>query len=211
MATLEDIKKKWVENKSCFAKQPVYDTETFEQIIRIRTKKQKNMIMRYFWGTFTFHLIVYGFLAHVVITRGSDEQVLLAGLAGFVITIPFTVVMMQKFKKMATTKIIAAEANSVYAYAETQRKLLTDFFTFKRRYEWILIPLQCAIGIFIIFRIFMPGGVVAHPVGALVIFGLTLWSCIAAIRMENKKSFIEPLNDLQLLLNEYKDTDPSQK
>ena len=160
--------------------------------------------MRYFWGSFTFHLIVYGFLAHVMIKYGADRNILLAGILGFAITIPFTAVMMTRFKKLAAIRLRETYAPSIHAYVQKQYETLGGFFSFKKRYEWFLIPLQCAIGVFITFRIFVPGGVMEHPMGAFISFALTLWSCVTAIRLENRRSFEGPLRDLQRILEEYK-------
>lgn len=201
---LDELKHKWQRDKKQAPAPLAYDAESFAAAIKSRSKKNKNIAMRYFWGSFTFHLIVYGFLAHVMIKYGADTEILTAGIVGFVITVPFTAVMMKRFKKLAVIRLRQTYAPSIRAYIQKQYDTLGGFFTFKKRYEWFLIPLQCAIGVFITFRIFVPGGVLEHPLGAFITFALTLWSCVAAIRIENRRSFEGPLRDLRQILDEYK-------
>lgn len=201
---LDELKDKWQQDKEQAPAPLAYDAESFAVAIKSRSKKNKNIAMRYFWGSFTFHLIVYGFLAHVMIKYGADTAILTAGIIGFAITVPFTAVMLKRFKKLAVIRLRETYAPSIQAYLQKQYDTLGGFFSFKKRYEWFLIPLQCAIGVFITFRIFVPGGIFEHPLGAFVTFALTLWSCVAAIRMENRRSFERPLSDLRQILDEYK-------
>lgn len=201
---LEEMRRKWQEEKAGVSPPPVYDAESFATVVKTRSKNSKNIAMRYFWGSFTFHLIVYAFLAHVMIRFGDDTAILMAGGIGFAIMIPFTAVMMKRFKKLALMRLRGSHTTSIQTYVEKQYGTLAGFFSLKKRYEWFLIPLQCIIGVFITFRILLPGGVAAHPIGAFIIFAISLWSCVAAIRMENRRSFETPLQDLQRILDDYK-------
>ena len=201
---LDELKRKWQQDKIETPAPLAYDGESFAAVIKSRSTKNKNIAMRYFWGSFTFHLIVYAFLGHVMIKYGADREILLSGILGFAITIPFMAVMMNRFKKLAVIRLRETHAPSIQAYIKKQYQTLDGFFSFKKTYEWFLIPLQCAIGVFITFRIFLPGGVMEHPLGAFIVFAITLWSCVAAIRMENRRSFEVPLQDLRRILEEYK-------
>jgi uncharacterized membrane protein YjjP (DUF1212 family) len=93
---------------------------------------------------------------------------------------------------------------NIHDYINNQRKLLESFFIFKKRYELILIPLSSAIGVIIVFKLYVPGGIREHLLGAFLTFSLTLLSCYLAIRSENKKNFIKPLGELEKMLSEYK-------
>jgi hypothetical protein len=108
---------------------------------------------------------------------------------------------------VAKPKIITAAGEretSLYNYVQHQRVLLESFFQFKKRYEIILVPLASAIGIFLTFKLYVPGGVQAHQEGAIITFGLTLLSCFLAIYSENKKSFEEPIRELNGILDDLK-------
>ena len=106
---------------------------------------------------------------------------------------------------MTAARADGAGTASISAYVHRQREALSGFLAFKRRYETVLIPLNSAIGVILTFHLFFPGGVAAYPIGALATYLLTLLSCVAAVRSENRKSFLWPLRDLQALLDEYRE------
>jgi hypothetical protein len=85
----------------------------------------------------------------------------------------------------------------VNTYVSRQYELLQSFYTFKKRYELILIPMMTLIGTFITFKLYFPNMNVA-----IVTFFVTLAGCIIAIREENKKSFDIPLSKLRLILED---------
>ncbi len=200
MATLEELKRQW---QSGTHPADRYDLKNYKQLIKQKMKKQQNSIFRYFWGTFVYHVMVYAMLTHVLIRYWSDSSVVLAALVGLAVTIPFTAIMVRRFGSMASKRLKTESRESIREFISHQLELLNAYFLFKNRYEWLMIPLQCAVGVFIVFRLFVPGGVQDHPVGAMIVFGLTIISCIAAIRLENRKSFTQPATDLKVLLKEW--------
>jgi len=205
MSTFEELKKVWDENQRTVSVPNYYDQTAIEKIVRSRTKKHTNTAMQYFWAAFVLQILVYALLSHVMIKYGSDIETLLFSSAGVLLFLPFTIVLMKKFKRMAITK--PEEGNtgtSLYNYVVKQRGLLQSFYTFKKRYELILIPLSTVIGVFLTFKLYVPGGVEENITGAVVTFVIAIISCILAILSENKKSFEQPLHDLNLLLNEFK-------
>ena len=204
MPTLDDLKQKWNVEQPAFGAAAPYDAATFNHIIRTRMKKQHNSIFRYFWATFTLHLIVYALLSHVIIRYGADTNILLLSLLGFGVTVPFTAIMLKRYKQMAIAKLSETTEASVYTYVREQRSRLGRFYTFKKRYELVLIPLLSAIGVILVFNLYFPGGVTAFATGAIITYLLTLLSCFLAIRNENKKYFLRPLQELQAILDDYR-------
>ena len=97
----------------------------------------------------------------------------------------------------------------LYDYIVRQQQLLQSFYAFKKRYELVLVPLSSAIGVFLTFKLFVPGGVMQHHMGAIITLGITLISMVLAIRSENKKSFAQPLQDLDQLLQEFRNNKSS--
>ncbi|HEX6227738.1 MAG TPA: hypothetical protein VFZ52_25140 [Chryseolinea sp.] len=206
MTTIEDLKKIWETSQRAIANRPPYDDETLEKIIKTRMKKNMKKPMQYFWGSLFLQILVYALLSHVILKYGSDATTLISGIGGILLFVPFTVVLLKKFKQMAVTK--PAEGNSgksLYEFVLQQHKLLTSFYSFKKRYELLLIPLSTAIGVFLTFELFVPGGAEGNPIGVAITFGISLLSMVWSIRHENSKSFKEPLNDLSLLLDEFRD------
>lgn len=180
------------------------DNNALDQIVRSRTKKNLNIVMRYFWASFALQMVVYALLTHVIVKYGNDRQVLIAGITGIVFFIPFTVILLRKFKAMATTRISnTISSASIQAYVGRQYDLLASFYRFKKSYEWVLVPLATAIGTFLTFKLYVPGGVYMYQSAASIIFAVALISCATAIMAENKKSFKRPLSDLQKIREEF--------
>jgi hypothetical protein len=202
MITLDDLKKQWSVN-STDTDTEKYNEESIKSVINKMMKKQNNTIMKYFWGSFTLQIIVYAMLSHVIVRYWGNVQVVIGSILGIIIFMPFTWIMMKKFKKLAIAKSNGASMQSIRQYVEHQRTILSGFFKFKIHYEWVLIPLSSALGVWLVFELFFPGGVEAFINGALITYALTLISCYAAIRSENRKRFIEPLNQMDEILREY--------
>ena len=204
MSTFEELKKMWGANPETAQVYKPYDHKTLENIIKSRTKKNMKKSMHYFWGAFVLQILVYALLSHVILKYGADTKTLFAGIAGILLYLPFTILLMKKFKQMAILK--PAQGNSgrsLFQYVLQQRSLLQSFYTFKKRYEFLLIPLSTGIGVFLTFKLFVPGGIEENPTGAIITFLITLISMAASIRLENKKSFEQPIHDLNQLLNEF--------
>ncbi|WP_181163733.1 hypothetical protein [Pontibacter mangrovi] len=204
MSALDDLKRQWDKGPQAFPAASPYDKASFGTLIQLRMKKQHNMIFRYFWASFTFHLIVYALLTHVMIRHWNDTGTLVLGLTGLLATVPFTAMMLRRYKQMALSKVNRESMASIHASVTRQRNRLASFYAFKRRYELAWIPLLSAIGVVLVFNLFFPGGVMAFPLGAAVTYALTLLSCLLAIRSENRKYFNRPLQELQSILDDYK-------
>jgi hypothetical protein len=204
MSTFEDLKKVWEADRETAKRYLPYDHKTLDNIVKSRTKKHMKKSMHYFWGALFLQILVYALLSHVIIKYGGDTRTLLFGMAGILLYLPFTIVLMKKFKQMAVVKPKQGDSGrSLYQYVFQQRELLRSFYTFKKRYEFLLVPSSTAIGVFLTFKLFVPGGVEENPTGAIITFLITLLSMITSIRLENKKSFEEPIHDLNGLLNEF--------
>jgi hypothetical protein len=112
---------------------------------------------------------------------------------------------MQKFKRMAVTRFEDGNSGaSIQRYVETQHTLLNTFYQFKKRYEVVLVPFATAIGTFLTFKLYVPGGVMAYLSAALTIFSVSLVACAIAVIRENRKNFEQPLRDLRQIIEEFK-------
>jgi len=203
MKTLEEMKRKWNERHDDPNDSNKYNQETFEHLIRSRVNKHTNTAMRYFWASFALQILVYALLSHVIVNYWPNIEILGLGVAGILLYIPFTVVLLRKFKAIATTNFGVDGSTSMYRHVNQKYTRLKSFYRFKNQYELMLIPLSSIIGIVIIFNLYVPGGVLAHLHGAGLILAFTLASCILAIRSENKKRFEIPLHHLKEILREF--------
>jgi hypothetical protein len=200
METLDELKREWSQTP---AVPEAYDQASINTIVKSRVHKHAKASMQYFWASFALQILVYSLLSHVIIKNFSDINIIIPALAGILLFLPFTVVLMRKFKRFAIADIKGAGMFSIHEYILKQRELLQSFFLFKKRYELILIPLSSAIGVLLTFNLYIPGGVGEHLFGTALTYALTLLSCYLAIRNENKKSFVQPLQQLDMILSEY--------
>lgn len=207
MSTLDQLKQHWeLSNKAPAADtQLQLDEASLRKIVTSRVRKQTKASFHYFWASFTLQLLVYALCSHLVIKHWSQPYILVLSLSGILLYLPFTIVLMKKFKRVAKSRLTGKESTSIRDYLSEQYQLLDSFFTFKKRYEWLLIPISAAIGVILVFTLYVPGGVRTFPVGALITYVVTLLSCYGAIRTENRKSFVEPLHQLKTLLHEYQE------
>ena len=205
MKTLEEFKSEWGKSLGTHLSQQPYNKTELEKIFRDRVKKHTNKAMQYFWASFVLQVIVYALLSHVIVKYWSDTTTLLLSMAGVASYIPFTIVLMKKFKQMAATKLVDKSnvGASLHDYTLQHYSLLESFYRFKKRYELTLIPLSSAIGVVLVFKLYVPGGVSQHIIGALISFIITLVSCAIAVRSENEKSFEQPLRQLRNVLDEF--------
>ncbi|QMU29624.1 hypothetical protein [Adhaeribacter radiodurans] len=203
---MKELKDKWANSNTAFTAAGAYDQASLQKILVARTHKQQNISMKYFWASLTLQIIVYAMLTNVAIKYWSDTAIL--GVAAFcaLLYVPFTVMLLRKFKQIALLKMGERHTAdlTIYEYVTQQHSLLSSFYKFKKAYELFLIPLSSAILIWIFFRIYLPGGVMAHPVGAIICFLLSLGSCLAAIVAENNKRFKQPITHLEAILDELK-------
>lgn len=199
---MEEMKRNWDKGTLPDNVNGFLSKGSLQRIVKEKSNQQRNISMQYFWGSFTLQLIVYAYLSHLIIRYWTDYTVLLPSTVLLILYIPFTVILMKKFKALAVLR--PGESHSaglpIRNYVERQHKLLSEFYGFKRRYEAILGLLSILVLIWIPFRIYVPGGVQAYPVAALLIFFIAWISCALIVRNENKKYFKRPLRRLEQIL-----------
>ncbi|GAB3958638.1 hypothetical protein GCM10028805_53350 [Spirosoma harenae] len=207
MSTLDQLKKHWEPSirPSAPNANASLDEASLRKIITSQVRKHTKASFSYFWASFTLQLVVYALCSHLLIKYWSQTEVRLLSLLCMLLYFPFTLILMNKFKRVATGRLTGRESASIHNYLVEQYQLLNSFFNFKKRYELILIPVSTAIGVFLTFKLYVPGGVQAFPVGALITYAVTVLSCYVAIRAENRKSFAEPLQQLKTLLQDYQE------
>jgi hypothetical protein len=205
MSTLDELKKGWQTNPPTPLGTPHYDQAALLAITQARSARQVNRAIQYFWASFTLQLIVYGLLSHVLVRfRGTTDVQWLCFL-GVLLYLPFTVVLMRQFKRIARANPDQRDdILSIQARIQQQYNNLKGFYRFKRNYEYCLIPLITALGVYLIFRLYVPGGVSQHLTGATTTYLLSLLACGWAIRRENNNHFKQPLGELEQVLDKFK-------
>jgi hypothetical protein len=198
MKSLDEAKKCWGESKE--RKQVELPGDEVKQIIRQRIRKEKKVLFEYFWASYTWQFIIYVAMTNMIIHFWGDWNVVAVCVTGILIYIPFTTVFIKKFIRMAMKT--NGSSQNLYSNIKLQWNKMNEFFAFKRKFDWLGIPLSCFIITMIIFKLWVPGGWEEHVTGALIVYLLAISAFLIATLMENKKRFREPLYKLQLIINE---------
>ncbi|MEP6611594.1 MAG: hypothetical protein ABJA76_06905 [Mucilaginibacter sp.] len=202
METLDEAKNLW-QNTNQQTGQPLLNKVEVENIIKLRIKKEKKNAAEYFWLSFAYQILIYAFGCYVIIKYWGDGRITLLSAAGVLLYIPLTVILMRKFKAMFN--LPAQQAINLQSDVKNQYTLLSQFFSFKKRFDLLSLPLTSAILTGILFTLYVPGGVETHLAGAIIAcLGMLLVYGVAA-RFENKKHFVHPLNRLRFILEDIGD------
>ena len=100
------------------------------------------------------------------------------------------------------SSMVSSQVSDMFSNVENEYARLANFYKFKKRLDWIGVPVSCAIIVVVTFTMFVQGGVEGNPLGSLVVFLLWLGMSLIAILAENKKRFLSPLRHLGLLLSD---------
>jgi len=202
MELYDDLKRRWKEQPQVNPSQ-AYDPASFGRMIKSRVRKHTDRAMQYFWSAFTLQLILYGLLGHVMIIHWLEGKLFVASLIGILLQLPFTYMLMKKFKAIAVTRPKDDASSSLYQYVRTRHHLLQEFYLFKRNYERFLVPLSTILGCYLVFELYLPGQILNYWNSIWVPIVITIISCAVVIMQENKNNFEEPLKQYESILKEF--------
>lgn len=198
MKSFDEAKKCWNENKQ--HEKGELQGEEVKQIIRQRIRKEKKVLFEYFWASYTWQFIIYVAMTNMIIQFWGDWKSVLICFSGILMYVPFTTVFIKKFKWMAAKA--DGSLQSLHSRLKLQREKMNDFFVFKRRFDWLGIPLNCLIITLIIFKLWVPGGWESHVTGAVIVYLLAITAFLIATVVENRKRFREPLYKMEGIIKE---------
>jgi hypothetical protein len=202
METLEELKKYWEESHPLTTGAAGADEKSVETAIRKRIRREKNVVMEYFWSTFVYQIMIYAFASHLVIKHWSNMTIVGWSVSAIVLYLPFTVILMKRFKSISRPVSIGVAGQSILANVQYQYSVLSGFFRFKKGFDWVGIPLSAAIIVIILFNLFADSGVSAHLTGAVLLYAGVLAAFIATTHLQNRKRFIQPLQQLESVLKD---------
>jgi len=206
MAPSNGIENVWKEGKAHEAEPAPVSGKDLQAIIASRVRKEIKTVSEFVWAAIVYQIILYSFLAHTFIRHWGDMRIMLLCLAGGACYIPLTVALIRRVKTLFRRPAEApgSPVPDVFRKVEGDYARLADFFQFKKRMDWIGVPVSCAIIVLVTFTLFVKGGVQGNPLGGLVVFAVWVGLSLIAIHAENKKRFISPLQHLELLLDDLK-------
>ena len=206
MAPNVEIENVWKEGKAREAEPAPLTGKGLQAIIASRVRKELKTVSEFVWAAIVYQTILYSFLAHTFVRHWGDMQIMLLCLAGGACYIPLTVSLIRRIRTLyrRPSEAPGAPVPDVFHKVEGEYARIADFFRFKKRMDWIGVPVSCAIIVLVTFTLFVKGGVEGNPLGSLVVFAIWVGLSVIAIQAENKKRFISPLRHLELLLDDLK-------
>jgi len=206
MAPSNGIENVWKEGIAREAEPAPLTGKDLQVIVSSRVRKEFKTVSEFVWAAIVYQIILYSFLARTFIRHWGDVQIMLLCLAGGACYIPLTVALIRRIKTLfrRPSEAPGTPVPDVFRKVEGEYARLADFFRFKKRMDWIGVPVSCAIIVLVTFTLFVKGGVEGNPLGGLVVFAVWVGLSVIAIHAENKKRFISPLRHLELLLDDLK-------
>lgn len=208
MATSNEIENVWKEGKTREADPASVTRKDLQAIISSRVKKELKTVSQFVWAAIVYQIILYSFLTHTLIRHWGDMQIMLVCLAGGAFYIPLTVALIRRVRTLyrRPSEAPGSPVPDVFHKVEGEYARLADFFQFKKRMDWIGVPVSCAIIVLVTFTLFVEGGVEGNPLASLTFFALWVGMSLIAIHAENRKRFISPLRHLEQVLDDLKNS-----
>jgi hypothetical protein len=203
-----EIEKVWKEGRTREESLAPLTGNDLQAITSSRVRKELKTVCQFVWAAIAYQIILYSFLTHTLVRHWGDIQTMLLCLAGSALYIPLTVTLLRTVKKLyrRPSETLGSAVPDVFDKVEGEYARLADFFQFKKRMDWIGVPVSCAIIVLVTFTLFVEGGVKANPVAGLIIFALWVGMSLIAIHAENRKRFIAPLRHLEQVLEDLKNS-----
>jgi hypothetical protein len=197
MDTTIDINACWERGKAKVAA-PEITSNDLRSITASRVRKQFKTVAGFVWASVVHQIILYSFLSYTLVRNWGNMPIMLLSLAGAAVYVPLTAMLLRRARALysGTSETTGAASADIGHYVRAQRERLADFFRFKRRMDFIGVPVSCAIVVFVTFTLFVSGGVMAYPIASVVVFAVWVAMSVAAVRAENRKRFAAPLRHL---------------
>ena len=208
MELSNEIENLWKEGKAREEGLAPLTGKDLQAIISSRVRKELKTVSQFVWAAIVYQIILYSFLTHTLVRHWGDIQTMLLCLAGAALYIPLTVALLRRVRTLyrRPSETLGSAVPDVFHKVEGEYARLADFFQFKKRMDWIGVPVSCAIIVLVTFTLFVEGGVKANLVAGLTIFALWVGMSLIAIRAENRKRFIAPLRHLEQVLEDLKNS-----
>jgi len=203
MKKFEDIKQMWECEHNKVENLQTYDENAIETVIKNRIKLHKNTVMKYFWTTFILQLTVYAIFSHLFVKSLFSDTILWSCLIVIILFVPFTAVLLKKYKAIAVTKLNNNSDSSIKQFLQEHKYYLESFYKFKKRYEWVLVPVCSAILAIISFQKLVNLNSSNKWMVATLIFLSSSLIWYVLLRWQNKKSFEQPLDEINETINEF--------
>jgi hypothetical protein len=208
MEPLDDLKNNWNKYDSDMNRSRIVHKSSFRNIILSGANREKNQVIQYFWAAFVYQIILYALFCWTLFRNMGNRAILLTVLAGLCTNIPFTWVLLKRFKIMYGQSLSRdTPGYSIKTNIELYFTRLSAFFRFKKFADGILLPVNAFIAAFILFELYTAGGFFHHFIWGPILFAGIWLVCGIAVWLDNKNNFRKPLHNIALLLQEFEQTE----
>ena len=207
MDTTIDINACWQRGKAN-ERARVLTGNDLHSITASRVRKQFKTVAGFVWASIVHQIILYSFLSYTLVRNWGNTPIMLLCLAGAAVYVPLTAMLLRRARALysGTSEKAGTATADIGRYVRAQRDRLAGFFRFKRRMDFIGVPVGCAIVVFVTFTLFVSGGVTAYPIASAVVFAIWIGMSAVAVRAENRKRFAAPLRHLEQVLGDIERT-----
>jgi hypothetical protein len=208
MAPSNEMENVWKEGKTFEAGPAPLAEKDLQAIISSRVRKELKKVSQFVWAAIVYQIILYSFLTHTLLRHWGDLRIMLLCLAGGTLYVPLTIALIRRVRTLycRPSEAPGSPVPDVFHKVEGEYARLADFFQFKKRMDWIGVPVSCAIIVLVTFTLFVEGGVARNPLAVLALFALWVGMSLIAIHAENKKRFISPLRRLEQIRDDLKNS-----
>jgi hypothetical protein len=204
MAFSGEIENVWEEAKAREAGAVSLSATDLQAIISSRIRKEFKTVGQFVWAAIVYQTILYSFLAHTVIREWGDTRIMLFCFAGLALYIPLTIALVDRARALFGRPLEGSP--DIVHRVQGEYARLADFFRFKKRMDWIGVPVSCAIIVLVTFTLFVKGGVAGNLSAGVVLFALWVGVSVVAIHAENRKRFLSPLRHLEGVLEDLRNS-----
>ncbi len=172
-------------------------------MIKSRVNKEKRTIAQYTLASWVWQFIGYTLLVNMIVRFWGNWISVLACLAGILVFAQFTIKYARfcsKIIKSAGKQLTTVEALS--DSLKTQQANLNEFFTFKKKFDFIGIPVLGVVIVMILSAFDILPGLDLNPAPVILLFALIQTIFIMATMVEDKKRFIAPLERMDVMIKE---------
>lgn len=200
-----NLKMCWEKGKTLEVTPSAFTETALQTIVRSRVRKQFKTVAEFVFAVIVYQIVLYSFLAHSLVRHRGETGTVLLCLAAAALYVPLTVVLLRRVRVLfaPVTNTSGAPVPDVLRHVEGEYARLASFFRFKKRLDWIGVPLGCAIIVLVTFTLF-GGGIHSRPWGSLGLFLVWAGLSTVAIHAENRKRFVAPLRHLEQVLDDLK-------
>jgi len=206
MSPGDEIENVWKKGKALEADLAPVTGKDLQANISSRVKKELKIVSQFVWAAIGYQIILYSFLTHTLVRHWGDMHIMLLCVAGAAFYVPLTVALLRRVRTLFChpSEAPGSMVPDVFHKVEGEYARLADFFRFKKRMDWIGVPVSCAIIVLATFTSFVEGGVGRNLLAGLAFFVLWVGMSLIAIHAENRKRFISPLRNLEQVLDDLK-------